>query len=155
MLFFRFACGGLFDLARPGGLNRLQAAFHFRIGNPCGTLRRIAQRRVAGATLGRTCLGHHNALALGFDDDVLGPPVAETLFHIPRTRATAQAQCLYRLYRSSSSSILPDGPCHLCVWAQTLQPSGFLYNTLRESTRGERPMYHSLTSESQTQFIRA
>ena len=29
------------------------------------------------------------------DDDVLSPPVAETLFHIPRTCAAAQTQCLF------------------------------------------------------------
>jgi hypothetical protein len=39
------------------------------------------------------------------------------------------------------------------VYAHAFKSSGFLYNTLRESARGERPMYHSLATECQTQFI--
>ena len=52
---------------------------------PAGRFDGSPSRRLAGRGGCGTGLGHHNALALGFHHDVLGPPVAEALLHVART----------------------------------------------------------------------
>ena len=87
-LFFRFTSSLLFGLARLGGLNRLQAARHFRVGYPGRTARRITRSAATAAALALTGLGDNNAFALGLHHDILGAPVAKALLHVPRPGTT-------------------------------------------------------------------
>src|SRR6056297_2950973 len=60
-----------------------------------------------------------------------------------------------RHYRSLSSFSFPVTPVTVVRLTHAFQPLRFLYNTLRESTRGERSMYHRLAAKSHAQLIRA
>ena len=100
-LFLGGAARVVLGLARLGGGKGLEAAFHFRFGDPGRALGRIRghgrrrirpQRRVRA----RHRLGRHDALALGLDHHVMRAPVAEALLHLagPPARAAAQTQGL-------------------------------------------------------------
>jgi hypothetical protein len=83
----RITLCGVFDFAGLSKLQRLHPACHLDVRNTCGPLGRItAQRcRTAASWLWRTRLGHDNALALRFNYNVLGTPVAEALLHASGT----------------------------------------------------------------------
>jgi hypothetical protein len=94
---FDLTLSDFFRLSCLGESKRLHPAFKLGIRNACGALRGIARdrsRRRSGG-LGRGAgLGDHNALALGFHHDALGPAMAEALLHAPRTGA-AETQGLF------------------------------------------------------------
>ena len=91
-LFLGLAGGGLFDLTRFRGLQRLQAALHLGIGNASGTFRGIARSRFARAfRRGDARLGHDHLLAFGLDHHVLRPTVGEALLHLTGAR-TAETE---------------------------------------------------------------
>ncbi len=83
----------LVGFAGLGGLQCLHAAFHLAVRNPRLAAFRLAT--LASARLTGTRLRHHNALALGFDHDILGPAVAKALLYLTRPRSAAQTQCFF------------------------------------------------------------
>ena len=153
-LFLGLTFRRIISFARLGCLNSLQPAFHFGIRNACRTLGRIPRRRrCTRRWFTRTGFGHHNALALGFNHNILGPPMAEALLYIAGSGPT-QTKCFFAVtiaHRALFSFL--TGVAVIAIRAQTLQLSRFLYNTRGESTRGERCMYHSLSPKSETQLI--
>ena len=106
-LFLGLSTGGILGFSRLGRLNSFQPAIHLRIRNPGRTFRRITYlcTRTSGARgFSGTRLGHHNALALGFNHDVLGASVAKALLYVARTCASAQTQCLLAVIIAHLSS---------------------------------------------------
>ena len=93
------ALGGVIGLACLGGGKGLQAAFHLGIGDACGALGAVAGHAGGQRVLfflrirhRRGCLGHHDALALGFDDDAFGATVAEALLDCAGAITATKAQ---------------------------------------------------------------
>ena len=116
-LFLGFALRFFLGLAGFGGAQGGHAALHLGIRDACGTARRIARNSRGRTTAARRRAGlrsrHDNALALGFNDHIMGPAVAEALLHLARTTsATANTQGFLsvRIAHSAFHSFPADAP---------------------------------------------